>query len=353
MQLWPAGLALVLLGISAIASAKTVSLEYLTKAELSTDFKFKKTRVGGLSGLVYNPDKSLWTAVSDDRGRVQEPRFYDLDFQVTRHAKNWKLTVNPKDVFFIHRKGEKHWKKNVLDLEGIALLPWGNYLLSSEGDNNQKPRVMPVLLDVKPDGTWARNFELPEEALPELSGVQKKGIQNNRGGEGLTASADGHFLWVAIESPLVQDKDRHPGQVRIYQYEMTEAWVIKQTQSFYYPLEKAASDVLLSERGVSEIFWLRERELLVMERGLEVAMNHFGYDVKLFQVTLGESGSLLKKELVLDLNQLGQRQTNFEALARGPVLPDGRQTLLVMSDNNFQKSEKTEILLFALAPETK
>ena len=32
---------------------------------------------------------------------------------------------------------------------------------------------------------------------------------------------------------------------------------------------------------------------------------------------------------------------NFEALAFGPSLPDGRRTLLVMSDDNFRATQNT------------
>lgn len=330
-----------------------VVLQFLAKTSLPSDFKFKKTRVGGISGLVYEPERKIWIAVSDDRGRVQEPRFYEFDFKVSGKNGDWKLEAVPKDVFFLHPKDEKRWKKNVLDLEGVTLLPWGNYLISSEGDNNQKPRVMPTLLDVKPNGTWVRDFSLPEECLPESAGQQAKGIQNNRGPEGLTSSEDSRRIFVAIESPLLQDRATHANQIRIIQYEMPEAWIIKPTAHFFYPVEAAAPEAILSERGVSDLFWLKEGELLVMERALEVSTKSFGYDVKLFQTKLGEPGSVLKKEQVLDFKIVHERVSNFEALAWGPALSDGRKTLLVASDNNFQKGESTEFWLFAFEAEKK
>ncbi|MNT44519.1 hypothetical protein D3C72_1810490 [compost metagenome] len=42
---------------------------------------------------------------------------------------------------------------------------------------------------------------------------------------------------------------------------------------------------------------------------------------------------------------------NFEALAFGPKLPDGRKTLLVMTDDNFSKTQKTQLLVFAVEGE--
>jgi hypothetical protein len=54
------------------------------------------------------------------------------------------------------------------------------------------------------------------------------------------------------------------------------------------------------------------------------------------------------KTLVLDLATLGITLDNVEGLAFGPVLPDGRQSLVLISDDNFSDSQKTQVLLFAL-----
>ncbi|MNY73200.1 hypothetical protein D3C86_2119330 [compost metagenome] len=42
---------------------------------------------------------------------------------------------------------------------------------------------------------------------------------------------------------------------------------------------------------------------------------------------------------------------NFEALAWGPNLPDGKKTLLIMTDNNFNKSQKMQLVVFAVEGE--
>ncbi|MNU08786.1 hypothetical protein D3C72_2549920 [compost metagenome] len=42
---------------------------------------------------------------------------------------------------------------------------------------------------------------------------------------------------------------------------------------------------------------------------------------------------------------------NFEALAWGPTLPDGKKTLLMMTDNNFNKTQKMELVVFAVEGE--
>lgn len=349
-RIFPALLALLTL-LPFTGARAAVRLEFLTEAEIASDFRFGKTRVGGLSGLVKNPVTGTWFAVSDDRGRIDEPRFYEIDLNLTKEKSGWNLKVDWKKVHFIRKKGEKRWKGEILDPEGITVLPWGNFLISSEGDNNRRPRNEPVLLDVKADGTWARNFALPDECLPERSGEQTKGILNNKGPEGLAASEDGRSIFVALEGPLMQDREKRPRQARLIEYGMPEAWVIRPKSTFFYPVEPFSADALVGENGVVEVLSLGDRDLLVLERALEASAKGLRFEVKLFQVRLGEPDSLLKKEPVLDLKTVREKLTNFEAMAWGPELPDGRKTLVVLSDNNFQKGEATRFWVFAVGTE--
>ena len=61
-----------------------------------------------------------------------------------------------------------------------------------------------------------------------------------------------------------------------------------------------------------------------------------------------------QKELLLDLDDIVpdlspgyQSLDNFEAMGLGPVLPDGGRILLVVSDDNFQDTQRTAFLLGA------
>jgi hypothetical protein len=56
----------------------------------------------------------------------------------------------------------------------------------------------------------------------------------------------------------------------------------------------------------------------------------------------------LKKQLLCDLQSLGIYLDNLEGMALGPLLPDGSQSLLLISDNNFNKEQVTQLLLFRL-----
>ncbi|NEQ88744.1 MAG: esterase-like activity of phytase family protein [Moorea sp. SIO2I5] len=65
-----------------------------------------------------------------------------------------------------------------------------------------------------------------------------------------------------------------------------------------------------------------------------------------------------EKQLLVDFNDIGTNLDDFEGLALGPVLPDGRQSLIVVSDNDFDPATPaTQLFAFALdiapASETK
>ncbi|MEO0835789.1 MAG: phytase, partial [Cyanobacteria bacterium J06642_3] len=107
---------------------------------------------------------------------------------------------------------------------------------------------------------------------------------------------------------------------------------------------------------------------LALERSFSVGA---GNDIRLYEASikgatdisgvdslLDENGELIEvdaiveKELILDFSDLGITLDNSEAVAFGEVLTDGRQSLIVTSDNNFSDSQITQFLAFAIDTET-
>lgn len=56
----------------------------------------------------------------------------------------------------------------------------------------------------------------------------------------------------------------------------------------------------------------------------------------------------IKKKLLLDLNELGIPLDNLQGMTLGPRLPDGTQSLLLVSDDNFNDEQVSQFLLFRL-----
>jgi len=46
--------------------------------------------------------------------------------------------------------------------------------------------------------------------------------------------------------------------------------------------------------------------------------------------------------------ELTTSRSNVEGITLGPTLPDGRQSAVLVSDNNFSPSQLTQFLLFAM-----
>ena len=63
---------------------------------------------------------------------------------------------------------------------------------------------------------------------------------------------------------------------------------------------------------------------------------------------------LVQKELLVNLEDLGIIPDNIEGMTLGPVLPDGRQSLVIVSDDNFDAfgPQDNQVLAFALDMDT-
>ena len=70
------------------------------------------------------------------------------------------------------------------------------------------------------------------------------------------------------------------------------------------------------------------------------------------RATLAETVyTVLRKKLLFDSTNLKITLDNVEGMALGPKLPDGSQSLWIVSDDNFDKDQVTQFLLFRIKPQ--
>ena len=75
------GIAIFLTSCSTVPSEASsrlfnkLSIEYIGEYIIPDNFQFKKTTVGGLSGLTYDRQQDRFYAISDDRGDIAPARF--------------------------------------------------------------------------------------------------------------------------------------------------------------------------------------------------------------------------------------------------------------------------------------
>jgi len=345
-----------LLLAAATAQAKSFKLELYAQTSLAPKLTLGNEKVGGLSGMFLEDTKLI--AVSDDRGKLGPSRYYELEL---------KISVGKLDLTL---KKAQHFKDVppawILDLEGLAPLKNGDLLLTTEGDNNKKPRALPHLFVTNHQGVFKSEIPVPDKFLPETTGLQTKGIENNKGFEGLSVHPGGQGFFLMNEYPIMTDQgdDDSSFWLRLVEF-LKDKDSFKAKAEYAYKLSRAPKNANGAElfRGVSEILSLSDGKLFILERGARLSKAGIAYSGALYLVditgaqdvsgvkNLSEGKSVsLKKELLVDFEELLKTQTleNFEALSLGPILPDGRKSLLVLSDNNFSSKEKSTLLVFAI-----
>ena len=119
------------------------------------------------------------------------------------------------------------------------------------------------------------------------------------------------------------------------------------------------------EQGVSEILWLDDNRLLVLERaGVEIEGVHWGFHCRLYLADLSRAGDvsalpsltgatvpLAAKTLLIDFDAVrGAPVGNVEGMAWAPAGRFGGRRLVFVTDNNFDPDWTSELLVFKFRP---
>jgi hypothetical protein len=146
---------------------------------------------------------------------------------------------------------------------------------------------------------------------------------------------------------------------RILRYHLGHDGVARE---YVYPTEPVvAESSVFTVNGLVELLPLNDQFLLAMERSFSVGA---GNTIRIYRVALpgatdvsgvADIGSVAdlqeaQKTLLLELPATvgGQPLDNVEGMTLGPRLPDGRQSVLLVSDNNFTPGQASQVLLLAL-----
>lgn len=343
------------------AKAKTVQLYLLGVVTFPTGYQFQGTEVGGLSGITYDPKKDCFYAVSDDRSRTNPARFYTL----TIDLKDGRL--DPGDISFtgvttlLDKKGSAY-KKGHVDPEAIAITSDGNFYIASEGD--VKKHISPFINRFDPKGRQNKTLPVPDKFMPSA----QSGVRNNLAFESLTITPDQGHLYTAVENALLQDGPKAGvGQnslVRILKYDLNRGDAIAE---YIYPVAEISEVHQISgitcSNGLAELLAVdNDGTLLALERGYAMGR---GMTVKLYHMAFHEASNVIaefalsakgatpkrfsyvQKTEVLDVSQILPYVDNLEGMTFGPDLPDGRRTLVMVSDNNFSRIQKTQFIALA------
>ena len=349
----------------ASASSIIKSIEFIGQATLPTGLIFQKTEIGGLSGITYDVRNNLYYAISDDRGQKATPRFYTFTIDLSKG----KLTNNdviPVGVTNLLNTSNQPFPPNTTDTEGIAITNQDTIFVSSEGDVDKliNPFIKEFALA---SGKTISTLPIPDKFLPDSQ--KQKGIRNNLAFESLTITPNQKFLFTATENALIQDGPAAKSGVgtssRILEYNLLtkqpEREFLYQTEPvtpLFNPTGKFAS-------GLPDLLALNNQgNFLSIER----SFTGLGFTVFLFEISLENATDIhnfdsiakidpdkikpVEKKLLLDLRTLDVSLDNIEGLTLGAKLPDGQPSLILISDNNFNGLQQTQILAFKLKIES-
>ena len=311
-------------------------------------------KFGSISGMTPDPRTRQWVAVIDDREQTRVA-WLDVNYGVKG------LEVVP--VRMQHLRAGPGVPERIAtqsDLEAIVALPGGGFLMGEEGHQVPDQGVwQPVILQVTPDAVVTGVIDYPKEF--QITGDGKTGLRDNQGFESLAITPGGRII-AGLEQPLIQDGtvtfDR-PAPGRLIEflqsgstYKPGRQWryMISPTP-FIENFEQTCSD---GENGLVELLALSETTLISMERACLMTKDEqfVANAIQLFAVEL--VGTEARKRLLLNFDDVAPRLSsaltrleNFEGLSFGPIV-NGMPTLLIVSDDNFRKTQKTAFLLFGM-----
>lgn len=310
--------------------------------------RFGGTEVGGLSALVYDAARDVYYALVDNQGDTVA-RFYTLRLPLDGGKPG---TPAIEAVTILRDANGQPFTGRNFDGEGMALVAGDQLLIASETE----PSIRRFWLD----GRLIDELMVPERFL-----VKPKGEATaNQAFEGLALSPDRLSLFAAVEGPLAADgfAGLLQGRLRLLRYTSRPPFL--PSAQYYYRAESA--------QGVADLLAPDSEHLLVLERGF---LPGAGNTVRIYRAALTGATDVfarptladpdlipLEKELLVDLaacppgaathpaRQPTPLLDNFEALALGPALPDGRRLLWLLSDDNFGADQVTRLIALAWGP---
>lgn len=301
----------------------------------------QEPRTRELSGVAWDAETQTLWAVQDERAAL-------VPLRPDPELRRWSLG----EPLHLGIDGP-------LDLEGVVITERG-FLVASE--------IGPRIIEVDRAGRFVRDVVPPGKFVEAVA---------NKSFESLALDPDRRVLYTTSETALPRDAGATPRdgdgdgdaagggpRVRIVRTDLATGAV---TEHAY------ATDVGLAggDHGVSEIAALATDDLFVLERGYR---DGTGNTVRIYRVDLSDGASactaterlaagaaVLPKRLVVDLAKLPATcapppkqpqptplMENFEGLAFGPRLPDGRRSLVLVSDDNGRDDQTARVVVLAM-----
>lgn len=368
------------------AYAADFNLDYLGQQIVPTGTQFAGTTVGGLSSLEYDAAQQRFFAISDDRSQFNPARFYTLSLDLakfTRSATPGMTGVNFTNVTTIQQAGGGAFALNTVDPEGMRYdAARGKLYWSNEGQRSDAGFQNPTVREMNPDGSYVRDFPVPAHFNPAGSSTGRapgdSGIYNNLAFESMALSQDGKTLYTATENGLSQDSlpstVSNGSRARILSFDVALGAAGAEYAYDVGPVVlPPSSSTGFATNGLTDLVAIGDRQFIAIERSFAVgaatpgtpvtgnsirlylADARFATDISAMDDLTGQAITPASRTLLLDLSTLKQDDggtlalDNIEGITLGPVV-DGKRTLVLVSDNNFNGSQFTQFVALQITP---
>ncbi|WP_242115954.1 esterase-like activity of phytase family protein [Sphingomonas lacusdianchii] len=342
-------------GLSTAEPTASSPLELIGAAEIPFGARFQGYPIGGLSGLDRLPGGDF-IAISDDKGDGRQPRFYQLAITLDPAQHRARVRVKGQAILRDAQDVPFPIDRPVVDPEAIRHGDDGHVYWSSEGTWSDDParRVQPGIYESDATGRVLRSFSLPAAYL--YTDNKTRGAVSNGVLEGLAAGPTG-TVYAINEVPAYEDGVADGGSGKPMRHRLT-SFDPKNGK----PLHQYVYEVPDGQYSVSELLAVDDRHFLSIERIVPFDAKK-GVDARIVLSGITDRTTdvlscpglkscpaiAMTRTILLDLPKRyrGIKIDNLEGLAWGPSLADNRRTLIVEADNNFNKEEVSQFLVFA------
>ncbi len=329
------------------ADRSTPEVGFLGYSDSLDEQRYEGVKVGGLSGLTYDPKRKLYYALADGGSENVPARFYMLSVPL---AQGGPIDPIILDATILRDPKGKPFTGADFDGEAIDLTSEEELLVVSE--------TGPSIRRFSLGGRFLEELPVPQKFLQEPKGYARY----NQTFESLALSPSGRALYTANERALSADEARifprkqleswigMPERVRVLSYADSGSSSFQPSEEFFYRPEWGSE--------LSELVAFPGRGLLALERGgrriFRVSLD--GAENVAKEENLAASNTApLGKELLVDVDDNCPLPSDdnksfglLEGMTLGPELPGRRQTLVMLSDDNYSPSLKTRMIVLSI-----
>ncbi len=347
-----------------------VDVDFLGEVVVATGTLFDGTEIGGLSSITYDEKRGVYYTLSDDQGNrpSEDPvRYYTVTIDLSDGSFDaGDLEFENTTQLFERRKTS--FPPGGVDPEGLVLARRSSLFMSSEGNVLADPIIQPFIRRYNRNGRARRDLRIPDHYIS--NGVDH-GVRFNLAFESLNVTPNGRKLVTAGEGALFQDGPSssftNSSLARVLVYNVSKRSPVAEYVYEVGPWAEPSS--IFGVNGIVEVLPIDNAgTMLVMERSFSVGGvlgGGTGNVVVINEISTTGATDVLDVDALYDggspiaftpvtqrevfaFDDLGIPIDNIEGMTFGPPLADGRQTLVIVSDNNFGAGQFTQFIVLAL-----